>query len=169
MEIVEIKPAPRAGSLQPVPEAGTVQAPPSLHNPDKTTPTLKSGCIVYTCSLLFGEQWGFCLWRERVGVCLWQLRRKLRESVALLDGAVLGWGVLTYLASGVGPVVLQLDPCSSPADDPGPNTGPMAQPPAVWRPGVYHRGCAAAAAHYWAHFHHLETAPERHSSSLQGR
>ncbi|XP_059239321.1 cationic amino acid transporter 3-like [Mustela nigripes] len=52
VEIVEIKPAPRAGSLQPVPEAGTVQAPPSLHNPDKTTPTLKSGRIVYACSLL---------------------------------------------------------------------------------------------------------------------
>ncbi|XP_032704633.1 cationic amino acid transporter 3-like [Lontra canadensis] len=52
VEIVEIKPAPQAGSLQPVPEAGTVLAPPSLHNPDKTTPTLKSGRIVYACSSL---------------------------------------------------------------------------------------------------------------------
>lgn len=59
MEIIEIKPALEASSLASVPKAGTSQTLTSLHNPVNTTPTLKSGQIVYGCALLLGEQWDF--------------------------------------------------------------------------------------------------------------
>uniref|UniRef100_A0A452RMI3 Cationic amino acid transporter C-terminal domain-containing protein n=1 Tax=Ursus americanus TaxID=9643 RepID=A0A452RMI3_URSAM len=52
VEIAEIKPAPQAGSSESVPEAGPPQALASLCNPVNTTPTLKSGRIVYACALL---------------------------------------------------------------------------------------------------------------------
>uniref|UniRef100_G1MIB5 Cationic amino acid transporter 3 n=2 Tax=Ailuropoda melanoleuca TaxID=9646 RepID=G1MIB5_AILME len=52
VEIAEIKPAPQAGSSESGPEAGPPQALASLCNPVNTTPTLKSGRIVYACALL---------------------------------------------------------------------------------------------------------------------
>ncbi|XP_026344150.1 cationic amino acid transporter 3-like [Ursus arctos] len=52
VEIAEIKPAPQAGSSESVPEAGPPQALASLCSPVNTTPTLKSGRIVYACALL---------------------------------------------------------------------------------------------------------------------
>ncbi|XP_043756029.1 cationic amino acid transporter 3-like isoform X7 [Cervus elaphus] len=61
-----------------------------------------------------------------------------------------------------------LDPCSSPADHPKPDPGPVAQPGVLWRPRAHNSGCAAAAAHHWGHSHHLEAAPGPLSSSIQG-
>jgi len=66
-------------------------------------------------------------------------------------------------------VLLHLDPCSSPADHPEPDSVPVAQPGVLWRPRAHHSGCAAAAAHHWGLGHHLEAAPEPQTSSLQGR
>ncbi|XP_070244331.1 uncharacterized protein [Bos mutus] len=65
-------------------------------------------------------------------------------------------------------VLLHLDPCSSPADHPEPDPGPVAQLVVLLRPRAHNSGCAAAAAHHWGHSHHLEAAPEPLSSSLQG-
>ncbi|XP_010839778.1 PREDICTED: uncharacterized protein LOC104989701 isoform X2 [Bison bison bison] len=66
------------------------------------------------------------------------------------------------------PVLLLLDPCSSSADHPEPDPGPVAQPGVLWRPRAYNSGCAAATAHHWDHGHHLEAAPGPLSSSIQG-
>ena len=66
-------------------------------------------------------------------------------------------------------VLLHLDPCSSPADHPEPDPGPVAQPGVLWRPRAHNSGCAAAAAHHWGHSHHLEAAPEPQSSYVQGK
>ena len=63
----------------------------------------------------------------------------------------------------VQPVLLHLDPCSSPADHPEPGPGLVAQPGVLWRPCAHTSGCAAAAAHHWGHGHHLEAAPEPYS------
>lgn len=93
VEIAEIKPAPQAGSSESVPEAGPPQALASLCNPVNTTPTLKSGRIVYACALLLGEQWGFCLWWEGVGVCVFGSQGgSSARWWPFLTGAVLGWG-----------------------------------------------------------------------------
>ena len=62
------------------------------------------------------------------------------------------------------PVLLHLDPCSSPVDHPEPDSGPVAQPGVLWRPRAHSSDCAAAAAHHWDHGHHLETAPGPHLS-----
>ena len=67
----------------------------------------------------------------------------------------------------VQPVLLHLDPCSSPADGPEPDPGPVDQPCILWTLSVHDSGCAAAA-HHWGHGHHLQAAPEPLSSSLQG-
>ena len=70
----------------------------------------------------------------------------------------------------VQPVLLHLDPCSSPADHPEPYPGPPAQPGGLWRPCAHNSGCAAAAAaHHWGHGHHLEAAPEPLFSLFQGK
>ena len=69
----------------------------------------------------------------------------------------------------VQPVLLHLDPCSSPADHPEPGPGPVAQPGVLWRPRAHNSGCAAAASHHWGHGHHLEAAPEPLSCLLQGK
>ncbi|XP_039099992.1 cationic amino acid transporter 3-like [Hyaena hyaena] len=52
MEIIAIKPALEASSLESVPKAGTSRTTTGLHNPASTTPTRKSGRIVYGCALL---------------------------------------------------------------------------------------------------------------------
>ena len=44
-----------------VPEAGTSNPLKSLCNPISTTPTLKSGQIVYGCTFLLGEHRDFSL------------------------------------------------------------------------------------------------------------
>ena len=72
-------------------------------------------------------------------------------------------------SSGVQPVLLLLDPCSSPADDPDHDTGSKVQICVLWRPRVHHSGCAAAAAYHWGHGHHLEAAPGPLSSYVQGK
>ena len=69
----------------------------------------------------------------------------------------------------VQPVFLHLDPCSSPAVNPEPDPGPVAQPGVLWRPRAHNSEYAAVAAHHWSHGHHLEAAPEPLSSSVQGR
>ena len=69
----------------------------------------------------------------------------------------------------VQPVLLHLDPCSSPAGHPEPGPGPVAQPGVLWRPQAHTSGCAVAAAHHWGHGHHLEAAPEPLSCLLQGK
>ena len=66
-------------------------------------------------------------------------------------------------------LVLLLDPCSSPADNPEPGPGPVAHPGVLWRLRAHNSGCAAAAAHHWGHGHHLEAAPGPLSPLLQGR
>ena len=45
----------------------------------------------------------------------------------------------------VQPVLLLLDLCSSSADHPEPDPGPVAQPGVLWRPRAHNSGCAAAA------------------------
>ena len=67
----------------------------------------------------------------------------------------------------VQPVLLLLDPCTSPADHPEPDPGPVAQPAVLWRPRAHNSGCAAAA-HHWGDGHHLEAAPEPQTSYIQG-
>ena len=92
--------------------------------------------------------------------------------MSLPDVGSLGRGVTRgpdVFVFWVQPVLLHLDPCSSPADHPEPGPGPVAQPGVLWRPRAYNSGCAAAAAHHWGHGHHLEAAPGPQSSSLQGR
>ena len=69
----------------------------------------------------------------------------------------------------VQPVLLLLDSCSSSADHPEPDPGPVAQPGVLWRPRAHNSGCAAPAAHHWGHDHHLEAAPGPLSSSIQGK
>ena len=69
----------------------------------------------------------------------------------------------------VQPVLLLLDLCSSSADHPEPDPGPVAQPGVLWRPRAYNSGCAAATAHHWGHGHHPEAAPGPLSSSIQGK
>ncbi|XP_030860400.2 high affinity cationic amino acid transporter 1-like [Gorilla gorilla gorilla] len=49
-----------------------------------------------------------------------------------------------------------------------PGIGPLAQTPVLWRADLQCSGCVAAGAHCGIHFHRLETAPEQHSSLLQG-
>nr|XP_042088346.1 cationic amino acid transporter 3-like isoform X4 [Ovis aries] len=71
----------------------------------------------------------------------------------------------TLLADSL--VVLSVLALSSPADNPEPEPGPVAQPGVLWRPQAPNSGCAAAAAHHWGHSHHLEAAPEPLSSSIQ--
>ena len=138
------------------------------------------------------EIWPDCLWMclpawWAVGLlfgCILQLAPRRRQCVLSNWGGVLeiqwpflmwaAWGkgvwseVLKSSSSGVQPV-FHLDPCSSPAYNPEPDPGPVAQPGVLWRPCAHNSGCAAAAAHHWGHSHHLEAAPGPHCSSLQGR
>jgi len=96
----------------------------------------------------------------------------LGNTMSVPDVGSLGKGVtrgLDVFVFRVQPVVLHLDPCSTPADHPEPDPGPVAQPGVLWRPRAHNSGCAAAAAHHWGHGHHLEAAPGPHYSSLQGR
>ena len=105
-------------------------------------------------------------------LCLCQLRRNLGNVIAIPDVGSLGRGVAQgpdIFVFWVQPVLLHLDPCSSPADHPEPDPGPLAQPGVLWRPHAHNSGCAAAAAHHWGHGHHLEAAPKPLFSSLQGR
>ena len=65
--IVEGNPSPS------VPEAGTSNPLKSLCNPISTTPTLKSGQIVYGCAFLLGEPWdlslaAFRIWQDGKGL-----------------------------------------------------------------------------------------------------
>ena len=101
------------------------------------------------------------------------LLRGLGDMMSIPNVGSLGRGVTRgpdVFVFGVQPVLLHLDPRSSPADHPEPDPGPVAQPGILWRPRAHNSGCAAAAAaHHWGHSHHLEAAPESHCSSLQGR
>ena len=81
-------------------------------------------------------------------------------------GVTRGPGVFGFW---VQPVLLLLDPCSSPAEHPEPGPGPVAQTCVLWRPRAHNSGCAAAAAHHWGDGHHLEAAPEPQSSYVQGK
>ena len=104
-------------------------------------------------------------------MCLFQLRSS-RKMMPLPDVGSLGRGVAQgpdIFVFWVQRVLFLLDPCSSPADHPEPDPGPVAQPVVLWRPRAHNSGCAAAAAHHWGHDHHLEAAPEPLSSSIQGR
>ena len=92
--------------------------------------------------------------------------------MALSDVYSMGRGVARgpdVFVFSVQPVLLLLDPCSSPADNPEPDPGPVAQPDVLWRSRAHNSGSAAAAAHHWGHGHHLEAAPGPLSSSIQGR
>ena len=96
----------------------------------------------------------------------------LGNTMSVPDVGSLGKGVTRgpdVFVFRVQPVVLHLDPCSSPADHPEPDPGPVAQPGVLWRPRAHNSGCAAAAAHHWGHSHHLEAAPEPQSSYVQGK
>ena len=60
-EETEMELVPVGSPLDSVPEAGTSNILKSLWFPTSTTPTRKSGQIVYGCAFLLGEQWGFPL------------------------------------------------------------------------------------------------------------
>ena len=102
--------------------------------------------------------------------CLFQARSS-RDMMAPPDvgsrrrGVTRGPDIFVFW---VQPVLLHLDTCSSPADNPEPEPGPVAQPVVLWRPRAHNSGCAAAV-HHWGHGHHLEAAPGPHCSSIQGR
>ncbi|XP_060996160.1 cationic amino acid transporter 3-like isoform X2 [Dama dama] len=127
---IQMKPLVKKNPLESEPEAGTSKTLTSLWLPISTTPTQKSGQIVYGCAFLLGKD----VTRGPDVFVFWVL----------------------------------LDPCSSPADHPEPDPGPVAQPGVLWRPCAHNSGCAAAVAHHWGHDHHLEAAPGPLSSSIQG-
>ena len=92
--------------------------------------------------------------------CFEQLRC-LGDTMALPDVGSLGRGVVQgpdIFVFWVQPVLLHLDPCSSLADHPECDPGPVAQPGVLWRPWAHNSGYAAADAHHWGHSHHLEAA-----------
>ena len=172
-----MKPLVKENPLESEHEAGTSKTLKNLWLPISTTPTQKSAQIVYGCAFLLGEHWDFSLvifwnWQDGVSVCILSV-----EESGRYDGRSWYWWfqgrvwpeVLMSLSSGDQPVLLHLDPCSSPADHPEPDPGPPAQPGVLWRPRAHSSGCAAAAAHHWGHGHHLEAAPGPLSSSIQGK
>ena len=64
-------------TLESVPEAGILNILKSLWFPTSTSPTRKSGQIVYGCASLLGEHWDFSfggilkLREWGVNVCVW--------------------------------------------------------------------------------------------------
>ena len=56
-----MEPEAEGSPLDSVPEVGTSNILKSLWFPTSTTPTEKSGQIVYGCAFLLGEQWNFSL------------------------------------------------------------------------------------------------------------
>ena len=78
----------------------------------------------------------------------------LGNTMSVPDVGSLGNGVTRgpdVFVFRVQPVVLHLDPCSSPADHPEPDPVPAVQPGVLWRPRAHNSGRAAAAAHHWGH------------------
>ena len=172
-----MKPLVKENPLESEHEAGTSKTLKSLWLPISTTPTQKSAQIVYGCAFLLGEHWDFSLvifwnWQDGVSVSILSV-----EESGRYDGRSWYWWlqgrvwpeVLKSLSSGDQAVLLLLDTCSSPADHPEPDPGPVAQPGVLWRPRAHNSGCAAAAAHHWGHGHHLEAAPGPLSSSIQSK
>ncbi|XP_043290949.1 cationic amino acid transporter 3-like isoform X5 [Cervus canadensis] len=91
-----------------------------------------------------------------------------RKSAQIVYGCAFLLGKIVTQGPDIFVFWVLLDPCSSPADHPEPEPGPVAQPGVLWRPRAHNSGCAAAAAHHWGHSHHLEAAPGPLSSSIQG-
>ena len=60
-EETEMEPEIKENPLETEPKAGTSNILKSLWFPPSTTPTRKSGQIVYGCASLLGEQWDFPL------------------------------------------------------------------------------------------------------------
>ena len=146
---------------------------PSQHHPhSEIWPDCLRMCLPawWAVGLLFGCIQQLAPWRRQCVLSNWG--EVLEIQWPFLMWAAWGKGVwsevLKSSSSGVQPV-LHLDPCSSPADNPEPDPGPVAQPGVLWRPRAHSSDCAAAAAHHWGHGHHLEAAPGPHCSSLQGR
>ena len=93
---------PVGSPLDSVPEAGTSNILKSLWFPTSTTPTRKSGQIVYRCAFLLGKQWGFPLfvfWNGQDGVRMCIL--SVKES-GRYDGPSWCW----WFQGGVWPEVL---------------------------------------------------------------
>ena len=111
--------------------------------------------------------WSYSEIDRMVLECVFCQLRSLGNIMAPPDVDSLGRGVTRgpdIFVFWVQPVLLHLDPCSSPADSPEPDPVPVAQPGVLWRPQAHNSGCAAAAAHHWGHGHHLEAASEPLSS-----
>ena len=102
--------------------------------------------------------------------CVGKLRKNLPDKMALhevgsyRDGCDPRSWRLCLLGPACSPPPW---PCSSPADHPEPDPGPVAQPGVLWRPRAHNSGCAAA--HRWGHGHHLEAALEPLFSLFQGK
>ena len=168
-----------ASPLDTVPEVETSKILKSLCHPTSTIPSRTSGQIVYGCALLLGELWEISLWwYSEIDKIRWEcVSHQLRNAGDMMTlhdvgsfgkECAQGLDVFSFWSQTCS-VLLHLDPCSSPADHPEPDPGPVAQPGVLWRPRAHNSGCAAADDDHWGHSHHLEAAPEPHCSSLQGR